>query len=276
MQFETSYSSLKEVSDRLTFRTWELLSIKMISKVVDELSTAGLDVERCIETDTIKGLVQSYLPKFPTECRLPNHLKVMELFGRWDYDPSVETNKRDFPITVYVSRYRFLVGDSFWVRHGWNDWRGIVRIQIVSQDEDKSLQNLVVDILEEISFDRFCDYFETNSYHGEMDLPAYFEVLDVSAEVMLWREHDGHAIGVDVHTNVPQLAHYLSGTERIYKQVDGTWCHAYSHKHCYKTWTLASAGRSFLSEERVKAIIKTWTDRGIELETLPALEEDFE
>ena len=272
MQFETSYSSLK-VGDRHTFRTWELLSIKMISKVVDEASTAGLDVERCIETDTIKRLVQSYLPKFPTECRLPNNLKVLEIHYKWDYDPSVETNKRNFPIEVPTSRDPHLVGDSFWVRYGWKDWEGIVRVQInriVSQVEDK-FSDLVVDILEEISYDRFCDYFETNSYHGEMDVSAFdehvFDDWDVNYEIILWREDNGQEIGVYLG-----LEEDTDGaiTERIYKQVDGTWCHVYSHKHSSETWMLGSAGRSFLSEERVKAIIKTWTDKGIELHNLSA------
>ena len=169
------------------------------------------------------------------------------------------------------------IGDSIWVtysQHGGESVNylnegngsntGIARVRLLSDPQQTRIR---VKIRDAIPFERFYEYFEeVKEYRGMLAsaFEAYIENPDEYI-VKVWRSHDGNSFGVDIRGGIVD-GEYCR-TERLYRQRNETWVHAYKHT-CIK-WPggcdskIPLVGLSFMSEKEMQSIQESFVDSGI-------------
>ena len=168
----------------LSFRTWELLYHKEVSRVVDEVIVD----KQHDKNDVVKRLVRSFLPRFPDECRLEYMTGIATV--EWDAkreDDDDQTHRitvtgdfreifdRPSPcgphgeawVTYYDRRDEDQCQESlFEFKDGSK--AGIARVVLLEHHEcPEHGYHLVVQIRDVILFEIFFEYFDFSGYIGE-------------------------------------------------------------------------------------------------------------
>ena len=260
----------------LAFRTWELLYIKEISRVVDELPT-----EKPLATEVVKRLVRSFLPRFPDECRLC-HLEAMPAYWihreQGEDDDTLPLIIQDIVGSPYTTEPN---GDSIWVyiKNEPEDFSeyllenlvenlgdtGITKVEILN--DSGCGWSVPVRIRDFVPFERLFEYFENEVLdEGELNVSSFaaWSPLDEDEEQVfrarIWRKLDNTAVRI--------ISSYLlrpTTSHRFFRQLNGTW--AYGYCRCDRFgWGQQNVGTGFISEERVENILKSLTDHGVTIE----------